>query len=73
LLRADWVFRAVPVDPGPHEIAFRFRPTSLLIGGGISGLAWVVAIGSILWGILVARRQVKVPVAPVQPIPKLAR
>ncbi|HVC32268.1 MAG TPA: YfhO family protein [Chloroflexota bacterium] len=51
LLRADWTFRAVPVGPGQHEIAFRFRPRSLIVAGGISALAWVLALAAVIWGV----------------------
>ncbi len=47
LLRADWVFRAVPVGAGRHDVVFRFRPTSLLVAGAVSGLAWLLALATI--------------------------
>ena len=49
LLRADWTFRAVPVGPGTHEVAFRFRPRSLFVAGGVSGLAWIAALATVAW------------------------
>lgn len=44
VLRADWVFRAVAVPAGTHQVAFRFRPRSLIVGGIISGVAWLAAL-----------------------------
>ena len=49
VLRADWTFRAVAVTAGSHEVAFKFRPTSLIVGGLVSGLAWLAALGLIAW------------------------
>ena len=43
ILRANWAFRAVALEAGRHEIDLRFRPTSLLAGAAISGLAWLLA------------------------------
>lgn len=52
LLRADWVFRAVPVGAGEHVVTFRFRPRSLIVAGMVSALAWLAALATIgvrLW------------------------
>ena len=43
--RADLIYRAVQVDSGAHEIVFEYRPTSLLVGAGISLLALLTLIG----------------------------
>jgi hypothetical protein len=53
LLRADWIFRAVPVGPGSHEVAFRFRPRSLLAAAGISALAWLAALAVVAGRLIV--------------------
>ncbi len=44
ICRADLLFRAVPLGPGPHRIVFAFRPRSQAAGGVLSavGLALVV-------------------------------
>jgi hypothetical protein len=44
VLRADYLFRAVRVPPGAHEIRFEFRPASLRWGIALSltgGLVWL--------------------------------
>ncbi|HLZ09803.1 MAG TPA: YfhO family protein, partial [Chloroflexota bacterium] len=47
LLRGDWVFRTVPVPAGSHQVTFAFRPRSVVIGGVISAIAWLAALGLI--------------------------
>jgi uncharacterized membrane protein YfhO len=59
LLRADWVVRSVQVPAGHHQIEFRFRPNSLVVGGVISGVAWVIAIAAIVIGIARDQRRKK--------------
>jgi hypothetical protein len=44
LLRADSMFRAVPLPAGRHEVEFTYRPQVVLIGGAIS-LATLVLVG----------------------------
>jgi hypothetical protein len=55
VLRANGVFRAVPIPPGVSDVEFRFVPGSLLIGAAISlaGLitlaaSWVMARSRVL-------------------------
>jgi len=43
--RADYLFRAVQVSAGAHQIEFEYRPTSLYVGAAISALALVGVIG----------------------------
>ncbi len=45
--RADYLFRAVPVPAGTHEVTFRFDPPSYRVGRRISllALALVAAVG----------------------------
>jgi hypothetical protein len=63
LLRGDWVFRTVPVTAGSHVVAFRFRPSSLIIGGIISGAGWLAAIGLVVFAVVRARRPSLPPLA----------
>lgn len=42
LLRADYAFRAVALEPGRHRVVFRFAPRSLRIGALVSALALLV-------------------------------
>jgi hypothetical protein len=41
LYRADYLFRAVWIPPGEHEVEFLYRPRSVLLGGILSLLAWL--------------------------------
>src|SRR5262249_56145888 len=45
LLRADGYFRAVAIAPGSHRVAFRYRPLSVWIGGGLSAVALLALAG----------------------------
>jgi hypothetical protein len=40
--RGDFLFRAVHLDPGQHEVIFRFEPESYRWGRNISGVALVI-------------------------------
>lgn len=42
ILRANLMFRAVPVKPGEHRVEFRYQPVLLRIGAWISIVAWIV-------------------------------
>jgi hypothetical protein len=46
ILLADGLFRAVPVDPGPHRIVLSYRTPGLRAGAAISLLAW---LGGAAW------------------------
>lgn len=47
---ANAVFRAVALEPGTHEVEFRFEPMTHLVGAAISGVSLVVAVLVIAWG-----------------------
>ena len=49
ILLADGLFRAVPVDPGPHRIALRYRTPGLRAGAAISLLTWLGGAAWLLW------------------------
>jgi len=51
LLRANVAFRAVEVPRGVHEVVFRYRPASVLLGVSISAaaLAFAVALSLSAW------------------------
>jgi len=39
VLRADYLFRAVPVVPGEHTVTLRYHPRTFSLGLALSGLA----------------------------------
>jgi len=42
MYRADYIFRAVPIEPGQHSVVFEYHPASFVWGAWISGLSAVV-------------------------------
>jgi O-antigen/teichoic acid export membrane protein len=55
IYRANYNFRAVPLDPGNNVVRFRYSPMSLKLGIYVSFMAGVVILagaGYWLWGIL---------------------
>jgi hypothetical protein len=48
ILQADYLFRAIRIPAGEHEIVFRYQPVATLIGFVISGLAWLL-VGGMVW------------------------
>jgi hypothetical protein len=51
VLIANALFRAVAIEPGAHEIEFRFEPLSLLVGAGVTGVSLLVVAALIAWGL----------------------
>jgi len=41
ILRADYLFRAVEVPVGKHEVVFAYRPLTFYLGACVSGLSWL--------------------------------
>jgi uncharacterized membrane protein YfhO len=52
VLRVDYLFRAVPLPAGEHEVSFYYEPDSLRLGAAISAVALAVILG----GLAVGRR-----------------
>jgi hypothetical protein len=50
IYRTNYLFRGVVVPAGRHTVTFAYRPSSVLIGAGISGLALAVASMILLAG-----------------------
>ncbi len=46
ILRANYAFMALPLEPGEHQVVLRYQPVSLLMGGFISGLSLLAVIGT---------------------------
>ncbi len=49
IYRANYAFRAVPLEPGEHKVVFLYRPLSVILGGVItlSGIVAIVLIGTL--------------------------
>ncbi len=45
IARADYIFRAIKLDAGEHQVVFEYRPASFWWGAAISGIAVLFAIG----------------------------
>jgi hypothetical protein len=45
LLRANYVFMALPVEPGERQVTLRYRPVSLMLGAFVSGLSLLSVVG----------------------------
>jgi hypothetical protein len=54
ILRADYVFRALPLSAGTHDISFRFRPWSFRVGVAVSLLGVICWFG---WAAMLALRR----------------
>lgn len=52
VLRADYLFRAVALEPGSHVVRFVFQPTVLERGLWLSAGGAVLAIGALLVGVI---------------------
>jgi len=44
ILRANYIFRAVPLESGQHTVLFKYNPPSFKVGLAISLAAWGVII-----------------------------
>jgi hypothetical protein len=58
ILRANYLFRAVEVQPGVSEIEFRYRPVSFTAGLIISAAGWLIVLLSIIMMKIFARKKI---------------
>jgi hypothetical protein len=56
MLRADYLFRAVALEPGEHRVRFVYRPLSFRVGGTLSLLGLVLLGGLTLLSLRYALR-----------------
>jgi hypothetical protein len=49
LVRANGLFRAVRLNPGPHLVEFRYRPRAFLIGAAASAAALAMVLALFVW------------------------
>ena len=49
IVRANGLFRAVRLNPGPHVVEFLYRPRAFLAGAAISAGALAMVIGLLAW------------------------
>ncbi len=44
LMRANYLFKAVKVEHGDHQISMRYQPTEFYLGGVISLVSWIIVL-----------------------------
>jgi uncharacterized membrane protein YfhO len=49
--RADLMFRAVRLEPGTHQVVYRYQPASVHWGMWISVVALVLCLGALVWAL----------------------
>jgi Bacterial membrane protein YfhO len=57
IVRANGLFRAVRLNPGPHVVELLYRPRAFLVGAAVSAAALAMVLGLLAWPAL-ARRSV---------------
>jgi hypothetical protein len=55
LLRANYLFRAVALPAGPHEVVFRYEPASFRLGAAISLAALAIVLSGLFASIVLQR------------------
>jgi uncharacterized membrane protein YfhO len=55
IVRANGLFRAVRLNPGPHVVEFLYRPRAFLIGAAASAAGLAVVLGLFTWPVPVRR------------------
>lgn len=58
IIRANYVFRAVPVPVGKHKVRFSYRPRGIQLGLPITGLTLLVLAGGLIIGKIYAHRSI---------------
>jgi hypothetical protein len=53
--RADYLFRAVHLAPGSHDVVFVFRPRSYVMASAVSVAAALVVGACLVWGVAASR------------------
>jgi hypothetical protein len=53
---ANALFRAVSLEPGTHEVEFRFEPLSHLLGAAVSAVSLLIVLAVLVFGYAQARR-----------------
>jgi hypothetical protein len=55
IVRANGLFRAVRLNPGPHVVEFLYRPRDFLVGAAVSAAALAMVLGLLAWPALAKR------------------
>jgi hypothetical protein len=58
LVAADYMFQAVPLTAGTHEVKLTFAPRSLRVGAAISLATLLALLGTLGWSLMRNRRRV---------------
>jgi hypothetical protein len=59
IVRANGLFRAVRLNPGPHVVEFLYRPRDFLAGAAVSAAALAMVLGLLAWPALARRSHPK--------------
>ena len=49
IVRANGLFRAVRLNPGPHVVEFIYRPRAFLVGAAASAAGLALVMGMLAW------------------------
>jgi hypothetical protein len=63
LVRANGLFRAVRLNPGPHVVEFLYRPRAFLIGAAASAAGLAIVLGLFAWPVQTKRSGIRSPAA----------
>jgi hypothetical protein len=59
VVRANGLFRAVRLNPGPHLVEFLYRPRAFLVGAAVSAAALAMVLGLLAWPALRKRLEAR--------------